>query len=128
MMHQKALLFSDNEIADEILKETSPAKTQALGRKVKNYNGELWLENRERIVEEGSYHKFAHSLHESEDLKSMLLSTGNRELVEASPKDRIWGVGFDEKDAENNRDKWGLNLLGKCLSRARDRIRAEASS
>jgi hypothetical protein len=66
-------------------------------------------------VEEGSYHKFMHSLLETEDLKAKLLATGNRELVETSPIDRIWGVGFGEEDAEENREKWGLNQLGKPL-------------
>jgi len=124
-MHQKALLFGDHETASEIIQETSPEKTQALGRKVKNFNKELWVENRDKIVEEGSYHKFKHSLLETEDLKAKLLATGDRELVETSPVDRIWGVGFGEEDAEENREKWGLNLLGKALTRARQRIREE---
>ena len=127
MMHQKALLFKDEETAAEILKETDPGRTQALGRKVKNFDKSLWIENRNRIVEEGSYHKFKHSLLEAKDLKAMLLATGNRELVETSPVDRIWGVGFGEEDAEENRDQWGLNLLGKALTRARQQIREEES-
>jgi ribA/ribD-fused uncharacterized protein len=127
MMHQKALLFNDQETAAEIMHETSPAKTQALGRKVKNYDKKLWEEHRSRIVEEGSYHKYKHSLVENEDLKAKFLATGDRELVETSPVDRIWGVGFGEEDAEQNRDKWGLNLLGKALTRARQRIREEES-
>ncbi len=124
-MHQKALLFDDQETASAILHETDPGKTQALGRQVKNFDKEKWVQNRDKIVEEGSYHKFKHSLLEKENLKAMLLSTGYRELVEASPVDRIWGVGFGEEDAEENRDKWGLNLLGKALTRARQRIRDE---
>jgi len=59
-----------------------------------------------------------------EALKDMFLATGNRELVEASP-DRIWGVGFEEEEAEEKREEWGLNLLGKCLERARKRIKEE---
>jgi len=55
-------------------------------------------------------------------LKSMLMRTGDRELVEASPMDRIWGVGFGEKNAESQRERWGLNLLGKALMEARSRI------
>lgn len=92
---------------------------------MKNFDKTKWEHNRDRIVEEGSYHKFKHSLLEKEDLKAMLLSTGDRELVEASPYDRIWGVGFGEKDAEKNRNKWGLNLLGKALTKTRQRIRDE---
>lgn len=39
--------------------------------------------------------------------------------------DRIWGVGFGAKNAEKRSKDWGLNLLGKALQRARDRLRAE---
>jgi ribA/ribD-fused uncharacterized protein len=99
MMHQKALLFGDHETASEIIQETSPMRTQALGRKVKNFNKELWVQSKDKIVEEGSYYKFKHSLLEMEDLKAKLLATGDRELVETSPVDRIWGVGFGEEDA-----------------------------
>lgn len=126
-MHQKALLFEDEETAAAILKEKSPRKIQALGRQVKNYNGAKWEKNRDRIVEEGSYCKYKYSLLKSEDLKAKFLATDERELVETSPVDRIWGVGFTETDAEENRDKWGLNLLGKALTRARQRIREEES-
>ena len=50
---------------------------------------------------------------------------GERELVEASPLDRIWGVGFAEKNAAANKQKWGLNLLGKALMDVRERLRGE---
>lgn len=52
-------------------------------------------------------------------LRQRLLQMGDRELVEASPMDKIWGIGFTEYDAEDNRQWWGLNLLGKALMEAR---------
>ncbi|KAI1346782.1 hypothetical protein F5Y01DRAFT_263019 [Xylaria sp. FL0043] len=58
-------------------------------------------------------------------LRDVLLATGARELVEASPRDRIWGVGFGAKNAVNNRHKWGKNLLGKCLMEVREQFRKE---
>lgn len=57
--------------------------------------------------------------------REVLLQTGNKELVEASPMDRIWGVGFGAANAGANRGRWGLNLLGKCLMRAREQFREE---
>lgn len=48
-----------------------------------------------------------------------LLSTGNREIVEASPVDNIWGIGFSSDNAMENVDKWGQNLLGKTLMKVR---------
>lgn len=79
-----------------------------------------------RIVEEGNYLKFTVS-EDAESLRAMLLVTGERELVEASPRDRIWGVGFAEKDAERNRVRWGQNLLGKALMSVRARLREEGA-
>ncbi|KAI1276012.1 hypothetical protein F5Y07DRAFT_147260 [Xylaria sp. FL0933] len=57
--------------------------------------------------------------------RDVLLATGTRELVEASPRDRIWGVGFGAKNAAHNRHKWGKNLLGKCLMEVREQFRKE---
>ncbi|KAH8778135.1 hypothetical protein BGZ57DRAFT_758053 [Hyaloscypha finlandica] len=131
MMHQKAILFSDHEIAAQILKTTVPKEQKALGRRVSNFNQEVWEANRERIVEEGSYFKFKYGEDEGEgkddgtSLRAKLLGTGDREIVEASPMDRIWGVGFGAKNAGRRRKDWGLNLLGKALVRARERLRAE---
>lgn len=76
------------------------------------------------IVEQGNYHKFTIS-DDAENLRKMLIATGERELVEASPLDRIWGVGFAEKDAERNRYRWGENLLGKALEAVRKRLAEE---
>jgi ribA/ribD-fused uncharacterized protein len=121
MMHQKAVFFEDNEIAEKIMRTRVPSEQKALGREVKNFNDKKWYQAREHVVENGSYHKFKHD----EEMKAMLLETGDRELVEASPFDKIWGIGFDEKHAERTRKHWGLNLLGKALTRARQRIREE---
>jgi len=125
MMYQKAILFSDPDTASLILETTSPKEQKALGRQVQNFDNDVWLKNRGRIVGDGSYWKFVNSLKEGEDLKGMLLATGDREIVEASPMDKIWGIGFGEKNAERMRARWGLNLLGKALMRARERIREE---
>lgn len=46
-------------------------------------------------------------------------------LEKASPRDRIWGIGFGAKNAGSQRKRWGQNLLGKCLMDVRDRIREE---
>lgn len=126
MMHQKAILFNDEESASKILQTDDPKTCQELGRQVKNYNASIWNENKLNIVTEGSYHKFAHSTLQNDDLKSKLLATGNRPLVEASPVDRVWGVGFGAQDAEDNRAEWGENLLGIALEAARQRIRTES--
>eukprot|EP00798_Chlamydomonas_sp_ICE-L_P010165 gene10165-8070_t len=67
----------------------------------------------------GNFRKFS----QNEALKQLLLSTGDAELVEASPRDSIWGVGFAPNKAAANRSKWGLNLLGKALMTVREQLR-----
>ncbi|KAK0381843.1 oxidoreductase family protein [Colletotrichum limetticola] len=123
MMHAKALLFTDPTVALSILKADHPRKVKALGRKVRNFNEALWNENRERIVREGNLLKFR----SAPELRKKLLATGDRELVEASPMDRIWGIGFSpDKAPGSDRGRWGLNLLGKILMEVRTVLREEA--
>ncbi|KAH6859003.1 hypothetical protein BKA58DRAFT_51632 [Alternaria rosae] len=124
MMVHKARCFSDEEIAKQMLETTSPKEHKDLGRKVKGFDEKVWDEQKLEIVKQGTYHKFTIS-EDAENLRKMLLATGDRELVEASPHDRIWGVGFAERDAEKNRYRWGQNLLGRALMDVRKRLREE---
>lgn len=73
---------------------------------------------------QGNYHKFTIS-EDRDRLRGMLMGTGDRELVEASPLDAIWGIGFVERDAEGKREVWGENLLGIAVMEVRERIRGE---
>jgi len=124
MMLQKALLFGDKEVARTVvgIKGTSHKEMQSvkgLGRKVTPFDEKVWARERERIVLEGSLHKFR----QNEELRKKLLATGEREIVEASPRDKIWGIGMGESKALNvEKDKWGLNLLGKALVAARTEL------
>jgi len=121
MMAQKAELFKDNEVLEKILQAKSPAEAKKLGREVKNYNENLWLAARYDIVKQGNYHKFS----QNPELKTFLLNTKDRVLVEASPVDAIWGIGMagDHKDVLDP-EKWqGLNLLGFALMEVRDELK-----
>ncbi|CAD0001094.1 NADAR family protein [Flavobacterium chungangense] len=121
MMAKKAELFQDQEILEKILNINSPAEAKKLGREVRNYDDKIWLENRYEIVKAGNFHKFS----QNADLKTFLLNTKERVLVEASPVDSIWGIGMagDHKDVMNP-EKWkGLNLLGFALMEVRDELR-----
>lgn len=81
MMYQKAILFKDTGVADQIMLATTPKEHKRLGRKVENFDGHTWDVHREQIVEEGNWHKFCSSKMGSK-WKDMLLQTGDRELVE----------------------------------------------
>lgn len=114
-MYQKAMLFNDFNVAEQILNETDVRKIKALGRKVKDFDNELWDKHKEDFMYNACYAKFS----QNDKLKDFLLSTGNREIVEASPVDSIWGIGFSSDKAMENIDKWGQNLLGKTLMKVR---------
>ena len=78
----------------------------------------VWDGACDEIVEQGNYLKFS----QNPKLRDILLSTGGKVIVEASPSDSIWGLGFDAEHAEANEHKWGANKLGKALMRVRDRL------
>ena len=119
MMYFKALLMGDDEVAEKILATKGPGEAKALGREVKNFDQQLWDANCDGVVERANLLKFS----QNQRLKDVLLGTGDRELVETSPNDRIWGIGFDTEHALDNVDKWGENRLGKALMRVRDQLR-----
>ncbi len=139
MMYQKAILFGDTEVAESILAADHPRKVKALGRKVKGFTEKKWAYNRERIVRQGNILKFTNAVTEEGfgkgttkdcapiegSLKEMLLATGTKELVEASPMDRLWGVGYTPEEAPTSRAKWGQNLLGKALMEVRGVLKAQ---
>ncbi len=121
MMSEKAKLFKDDKMYQLILKETSQKKIKGYGRKIKNFNSEEWDKNKINIVVQGNILKFS----QNEDLKQFLIETGDKILVEASPTDRIWGIGLDQYDPDSrNPLKWkGENLLGFSLMKVRDIIK-----
>lgn len=120
MMAGKARLFGDLETLEEILKATEPKTAKALGRKVRGFDDQLWKANARRIVTEGNLAKFG----QNESLKAFLIGTGSQVLVEASPSDRIWGIGLGASDPRaNDPATWlGTNLLGFALMDVREAL------
>jgi len=120
MMWSKAMLFGDRDCAAKVLGTQHPSEAKALGRKVKPFDEAVWGRARFGIVVNGSIAKFS----QHEDLKAFLLGTGNRVLVEASPVDRVWGIGLAATDpAAGDPAQWrGTNLLGFALMHARHHI------
>jgi ribA/ribD-fused uncharacterized protein len=60
---------------------------------------------------------------QDDNLNRKFLGTGNQDLVEASPLDKIYGIGFKKEDVVAKREKWGLNQLGKAVMDVWTRIR-----
>jgi hypothetical protein len=121
MMAQKALLFGDEEIHGKILLAKTPGEAKDLGRRVRNFDQQVWADHRCAIVVAGNYHKFS----QDDALREFLLGTQSRILVEASPVDRIWGIGLtgDQPEAQNPYTWQGLNLLGFAQMEVRDKLR-----
>ncbi|MER5428718.1 NADAR family protein [Streptomyces sp. NPDC002588] len=121
MMAEKARLFGDAEAETQALAAGHPSQAKKAGRLVRGFDEAIWQRERLRIVVEGSVHKFR----SDPELTAFLLGTGERVLVEASPVDRVWGIGLAADDeAAGDPERWrGPNLLGFALMEARRRLR-----
>ncbi|MDN3238768.1 NADAR family protein [Glycomyces tritici] len=122
MMAHKAWLFDDDAGARKILAAGHPGEAQSLGRKVRGFDQRTWEAERFGIVVRANLAKFG----QHDDLRAYLLGTGDRVLVEASPRDRIWGIGLGETDplAASPHTWKGLNLLGFALMQTRAQLAA----
>ncbi|PXX57446.1 hypothetical protein DFR70_118101 [Nocardia tenerifensis] len=117
MMWGKARLFGDADNAARVLAARTPKEAKALGREVGGFDGAVWDAHRYDVVVRGNIAKFG----QNAQLLEYLLGTGDRVLVEASPVDRIWGIGLaaDDPRAADPARWLGLNLLGFALMDAR---------
>jgi ribA/ribD-fused uncharacterized protein len=122
MMAEKARLFGDQETAAKILSALTPQEVKQLGREARGFDPHVWDREKAGIVEEGNFHKFA----QNTELAAFLIATGEQILVEASPVDRIWGIGLaaDHPDAQNPLLWRGENLLGFAQMKVRSRLTA----
>lgn len=121
-MAKKAELFEDYATMSLIMESNKPKVIKALGRKVTPFDPRVWSERCCEIVKQGNYLKFS----QNEELRNILLDTVGT-LVEASPTDRIWGIGLSAAKAnEIPPEKWpGKNYLGKALTLVRDTLAAK---
>jgi ribA/ribD-fused uncharacterized protein len=121
MMANKALLFEDLKAYEKIINAVKPGEVKELGRMIMGFDDMRWNEYRYKIVVTGNIHKF----NQHPQFAEYLLNTGDRILVEASPVDRIWGIGMAQDNEEiNDPNNWrGLNLLGFALMEVRNFLR-----
>ena len=121
MMAEKARLFADHDARTRILGAATPAEAKDLGRAVRGFDDAAWTQARYEIVLRGNLAKFE----QNAALGRFLRETGEAILVEASPVDRIWGIGLAQDDARAaDPTRWrGLNLLGFVLVEVRHALR-----
>lgn len=123
MMAEKARLFKDDESLAKIMEASSPKVQKALGRKVENFDPEAWNAYAKVAVFKGNRAKFS----QNQELLGKLFDTRGTTLVEASPFDRIWGIGLGPNHPDaNDRFKWrGTNWLGEVLTDVREKLVAD---
>jgi len=123
MMARKAMLFKDDLALKKIMEATNPYDQKAYGRNVEFFDVGEWQAVAKDIVFRGNYEKFT----QHPDLLAILMSTGDKTLVEASPYDKLWGIGVSEDDPRaKDRSTWpGRNWLGEVLTNVKNKIRSE---
>jgi len=121
MMYHKSMIMGDIETAKLILKSPHPKVQKDLGRSVQDFDPVLWDKVKRDVVYMGNWLKFT----QNEDLKKILLETGDKLIVEASPYDLIWGIGLSAGEAKNTPQKnWlGQNLLGLAIMEVRNDLK-----
>lgn len=120
MMAEKAKLFGDFFAEAQIMDSSDPREQKKLGREVKNFDKEVWDAYAKTAVFKANHAKFT----QNPDLLEQLLATEGTTLVEASPRDRIWGIGLGpDNPLAHDRANWrGTNWLGEVLTDVRQRI------
>ena len=126
MMAEKARLFGDAETLGKVLTAPNPGAAKALGRQVRGFDESRWQSHRFEIVVRANLAKFR----QHSGLQDYLRNTGDRILVEASPVDRVWGIGLAKNDSGvENPNRWqGLNLLGFALMQVRQTLTEEVAA
>ena len=120
MMFAKACVFEDAEAAQVILATDDPSVQKRLGQQVRGFDGAVWDEVKLGIVLRGNVEKFAQNAGARRQLKA----TAPSMLVEANPRDWIWGCGLSADDPAIQRpNDWsGENFLGRVLTKVRDQV------
>mmetsp|Transcript_9954 Transcript_9954/g.32478 ORF Transcript_9954/g.32478 Transcript_9954/m.32478 type:complete len:231 (+) Transcript_9954:131-823(+) len=124
MMATKARLFEDDDSLAEIMRERhSPKRIKELGRGVRDFNAGRWSEAAFGVVKAANLAKFG----QNDRLRKVLVGTGDDLVAEASPFDKIWGIGLraDDPRAKDPATWAGENLLGKALMAVRDELKQD---
>ncbi len=107
----QAMKFPDApEYQEKIRTTPSPMVAARLGRSRSVPIRKDWESSKDDIMREAVRMKFTHNL----EMRKILLSTGDAQLVEHTKNDRYWGDGGDGT---------GRNMLGKILMEVRDELR-----
>lgn len=121
-MAEKARGFGDAAQLAVIMNTNDPSVMKKAGRCVEGFDEKTWADFRAGVALKGLTAKFQ----QNADCRRALLNTGNANIYEASPGDRIWGIGLSAEKAKTvQRTKWGRNLLGNTLIQIREYLRQQ---
>ena len=118
-MAAKAVIANQAQSFHDIMETNDPFIAKEYGSSFEVPGDWEWI--KENVMENACYFKFSQNKKIAQDL----LDTGDAYLVEAAPKDKVWGIGMSEKQArQTDPSMWpGTNLLGKVLMRVRNHLK-----
>ena len=121
MMASKARLFGYDTALSAILASDNPREQNHHGRQVHHFDPAFCQGQCEGMVVRGTFAKF----YQNEEIVVALESTGTRRTAEASPQDKVWGIGLTASDlrAASPASRCGLNLLGRPWNAPENRWR-----
>lgn len=123
IMHKKALLFEDHDMAQHIMSTFKPALQKQFGRRVRQFQQEVWDAHKINIVRQANRLKFR----KYPLLRNRLMQLKG-EIIYASENNVVWGIGFNVNQAKRlPRSIWGQNLLGQILMELRDEFIANST-
>ena len=117
---KKAALFKDAETGINIMAETKQEIQKQLSKNINGYDQTEWYSKAFDLILPALIEKYR----QNPVCKTLLLSTGNRAIVEASPYDSFWGAGCALSDPKLWSKEWdGRNMMGKALEKVRESLK-----
>ena len=110
----QAMKFVEKAAQEQIRKAKSPMLAARMGRDRKRKLRRDWESAKVNVMREAVFEKFT----QHQELKDLLLSTGDAKIVEHTERDDYWGDGGDGK---------GKNMLGRILMNVRAKLRDESA-
>ncbi len=126
MMASKAMVFNDQDTMLEIMDSKHPGDQKKLGRKVKNFQPEVWEAVCRPVVYLGNWYKFV----QHEGARKFLEEHRGKKFVEGADYDPIWGVGisWDDPLIEDEANWKGTNYLGEVIMKVDSDLVAHGES
>ena len=108
----QAQKFEDKADQEEVRRARTPMIAAQLGRDRRRKLRRNWESTKVQVMRAAVRAKFT----QHEDLRTLLLATGDAQLVEHTENDDYWGDGGDGR---------GQNMLGRILEAVREELRGD---